>query len=74
MDTARQVARPSPLSRNGWNVYSNLDQYVGRTGGIIADSGSLGMAFEPEMRFEAPDGSDIEIRDTLFSGLQKRSS
>ncbi len=61
------------VSRNGWNVYSNLDQYVGRTGGIIADSGSLGMAFEPEMRFESPDGSDLEIRDSLFGGLQPRS-
>ena len=46
------------------NVYSHLKDF--RTG--IHCSETLGKAFEPEQRFENPDGTDIIFNEDYFGG------
>ncbi|MCR5507493.1 MAG: right-handed parallel beta-helix repeat-containing protein [Lachnospiraceae bacterium] len=50
---------------------TNLDEYLPECKLITSDT--LGMAFEPEERFENPDGSDI-VFDTDFNGVFRGDS
>ena len=53
-----------------YRIVSNMMEYLPK--GQIIDSDTLGMAFEPEERFEEPNGDDI-ILDTDYYG-NKRSN
>ena len=64
--TKEMLEKDLLTSRDGWNVYSNLASHIEQTDGPIADTDTLGFAFEPELRFEDPDGKDIVISDLLF--------
>lgn len=49
---------------------TNLYEHLGDMGLNMIDSDTLGEAFEPEQRFEEPDGSTI-VFDTDFSGVKR---
>lgn len=46
------------------NIYDCLKAFMGR----IINTDVLGMAFEPEQRFENPDGTDIQFDKDYFGG------
>ncbi|MBR1820916.1 MAG: right-handed parallel beta-helix repeat-containing protein, partial [Clostridia bacterium] len=57
--TDGEVSISARETEEGWVVETNLpERLVKRTGRII-DTETLGMAFEPEQRFENPDGTPI---------------
>lgn len=43
----------------GWVVETNLPALLGQKAGRIIDTDALGMAFEPEQKYENPDGTPI---------------
>lgn len=69
IDTEHEVTLELKEENGKYTVVSELFKYLPEGKTICSDT--LGMAFEPEERFENPDGSDI-VFDTDFYG-QKRS-
>ncbi len=70
VDTAHEISLELITEGDDWKLETNLFEYLpGDCDMITTDT--LGMAFEPEQRFEAPDGSDI-VFDTDIRG-NKRS-
>lgn len=53
-----------------WMLYTNLGEYLPRGEEKLITTDKLGMAFEPEQRFENPDGTDI-IFDEDYYGEKK---
>ena len=51
---------------------TNLGEFLPEGNGELIDSDTLGRAFEPEERFEEPDGSDI-VFDTDYFGQTRGS-
>ncbi len=70
VDSEHKVKLELKEENGGYRVLSDLYAYLPEA--ALIDSGTLGEAFEPEERFEAPDGSDI-VFDTDYYG-KKRSA
>lgn len=62
------------LETNGadWKMETDLFEYLPNNAKLISTD-TLGMAFEPEQRFESPDGSEI-VFDTDIYGNKRRES
>ena len=56
-----------------WKLETNLGRYLPDSMCKLINTDTLGMAFEPEQRFENPDGSDI-IFDCDINGIKRGSS
>ncbi|MCR5391470.1 MAG: right-handed parallel beta-helix repeat-containing protein [Lachnospiraceae bacterium] len=67
-DTEHKVTFEVKEEDGKFKVVTNVMDYLPEV--KLIDSDTLGMAFEPEERFEAPDGSDI-IFDTDFYGNKR---
>lgn len=65
VDTSHEITLELKKDGTGWKVVTNLTDYLPEAKMISSDT--LGMAFEPEQRFEGPDGEDI-VFDTDFYG------
>ncbi|MFA7119203.1 MAG: right-handed parallel beta-helix repeat-containing protein, partial [Sphaerochaetaceae bacterium] len=50
---------------NGWKIISNYSKYLKERVSLI-DTETLGEAFEPEQKFEAPDGTPILFDEDYF--------
>ena len=57
----------------GWYLATNLYDILPELKSNIISTETLGMAFEPEQRFENPDGSDITFDETWF-GTKRNGS
>ncbi len=53
-----------------WRIDTNLSEFLPKNCSLITTD-TLGMAFEPEQRFETPDGSDIVFDEDIYG--KKRS-
>ena len=51
---------------DGWHLSTNLNELSDWAELTILNSEQLGMAFEPEQRFEQPDGSDIVFDEDIL--------
>ena len=69
VDTEHEVKIELVEDENGWRIESDLFDYLPADCELISTD-TLGMAFEPEQRFEAPDGSDI-VFDTDIKGKKR---
>ena len=69
VDTEHEVSIALVQDGDVWKVESNLFEYLPQDCSVITTD-TLGMAFEPEQRFEAPDGSDI-IFDKDINGEKR---
>lgn len=58
---------------DGWQLVSNLDQMPEPGDLKMIDTELLGMAFEPEQKFEQPDGEPI-LFDTDYNGKKRSAS
>lgn len=65
VDTEHKILIELKEENGVYKVETNVTEYLPK--GNIIDSDTLGMAFEPEERFEGPNGEDI-IFDTDFYG------
>ncbi len=70
VDTEHHVTLELKQEDGVYRLETNLADYLPKCG--LIDSDTLGMAFEPEERFETPEGEDI-VFDTDFYG-NKRSA
>ncbi len=68
VDTEHQVSVELKCENGEYKVVTDYAQYLPKAKMICSDT--LGMAFEPEERFETPDGEDI-IFDTDFYGKKR---
>ena len=65
-DKENQAAVTLEETADGWYLHTNLyDILPARTVGILSTE-DLGMAFEPEQKYENPDGSPITFRQDYF--------
>ena len=58
---------------NGWKLETNLYDYIPDAAPQMVSSELLGMAFEPEERYENPDGTDI-VFDKDFFGKARQNA
>ena len=56
---------------DGWYLSTNLYDYLPKRETCLIDTETLGMAFEPEQRFENPDGTPITFDETFFGASRK---
>ena len=68
----KEEARISLIEDGGWILSSNLAKILPGASCSIIDTAALGMAFEPEQPFEAPDGSPITL-DSDYFGAKRNS-
>ena len=71
VDTQHHVTLELKEENGQYRLETNLMEYLPEAKLITSDT--LGMAFEPEQRFEAPDGEDI-IFDTDFYGESRMNN
>lgn len=70
VDNVSQIDLSLEEREDGWHLKTNLyDILTGKTEGLISTE-TLGMAFEPEQRFEDPDGTPI-IFDRDYFGVHR---
>jgi hypothetical protein len=65
VDTEHEITLALKRDDKGWRLDTNLADYLPE--GKLITTDTLGMAFEPEQRYEGPDGEDI-VFDTDFYG------
>jgi len=68
VDTEHKITVELKEEDGKYKLVSNMAEYLPKANMISSDT--LGMAFEPEERFETPDGEDI-IFDTNFYGEKR---
>ena len=71
MDTQHKITLELKQENGQYRLETNLMDYLPEAKLITSDT--LGMAFEPEERFETPEGEDI-IFDTDFYGNSRMNS
>ena len=54
-----------------WKLCTNLKDYIEEGQADMINSETLGMAFEPEQRYENPDGTDIVFNEDYFGRSQE---
>ena len=70
-DTEHEVFLAVEERDDGWYLRTNLGEFLPASGSRLLSTGSLGMAFEPEQRYENPDGTPILFNEDYFG--EKRS-
>lgn len=71
VDTQHHITLELKEEDGTYHLETDLGQYLPK--GEIITSDTLGMAFEPEQRFETPEGEDI-IFDTDFYGIKRSAN
>lgn len=61
-----EIAYELKETEEGWVFTTDLYRYLPEKEWKLYDSRDLGMAFEPEQRFEQPDGSDLVFDEDYF--------
>lgn len=64
VDTEHEITLELKNEGQHWRVDTNLTDYLPKVKMITSDT--LGMAFEPEQRFEGPDGEDIVFDTDIY--------
>ena len=67
VDTEDKVTLSLEEKDGSWILRTNLGRFLSAHGARMVDTDRLGMAFEPEQRFENPDGTPIRF-DTDYFG------
>ena len=70
VDESHAVRLELTQEDGAWTLRTNLGTYLTATAKKL-DTQALGMAFEPEQRFEAPDGSPITFDEDYFGQKQQ---
>lgn len=70
MDTEHRVSIHMEEMTDGWYLKTNLYEYLPEMKNTIVGTDMLGMAFEPEERYENPDGAPIQL-NIDYAGMQR---
>lgn len=70
VDTEHTIRLEIKEEKGNWRLYTNLGEYLPAGEEQLITTDTLGMAFEPEQRFENPDGTAI-IFDKDYFGEKK---
>lgn len=70
VDTEHTIRLELKEEKGSWRLYTNLGEYLPTGEERLITTDTLGMAFEPEQRFENPDGTEI-IFDEDYFGKKK---
>ena len=70
-DTNRVTVSFSSDENGKWSFESNYKDFLPAKSFELIDSDTLGMAFEPEERFETPDGEDIIFDMDMFGNKRE---
>ncbi len=66
VDTEHTIRLELKEEADGWKLYTNLGEFLPEGEEKMITTQTLGMAFEPEQRFENPDGTDIVFDEDYF--------
>ncbi len=66
VDTEHAIRLELKEEEDGWKLYTNLGEFLPAGEEKLITTETLGMAFEPEQRYENPDGSDIVFDEDYF--------
>ncbi len=66
VDTEHAIRLELKEEEGGWKLYTNLGEFLPAGEEKLITTETLGMAFEPEQRYENPDGSDIVFDEDYF--------
>lgn len=66
VDTEHTIRLELKEKADGWKLYTNLGEFLPEGEEKMITTQTLGMAFEPEQRFENPDGTDIVFDEDYF--------
>ena len=66
VDTEHAIRLELKEEEGGWKLYTNLGEFLPSGEEKLITTETLGMAFEPEQRYENPDGSDIVFDEDYF--------
>lgn len=69
-DTKNEITIAAEERKDGWHLVTNLYDVCSFGQAAMIDTETLGMAFEPEQKFENPDGSRILFNEDYF-GLKR---
>ncbi len=72
-DTDHEINVKLTGTEGSYRLATDLPTHLGSFNVPILDSGALGKAFEPEQRFENPDGTDI-VFDTDYFGNKRENA
>lgn len=71
VDTEHQVSVGLKEENGSWYLETNVYDYVPEGVCAMIDTDTLGQAFEPEQKFENPDGTPIVFRHDYFGNCHK---
>lgn len=66
VDTEHTIRLELKEEGDGWKLYTNLGEYLPAGEEKLITTQTLGMAFEPEQRYENPDGTEIVFDEDYF--------
>ncbi len=66
VDTEHTIRLELKEEADGWKLYTNLGEFLPAGEEKLITTQTLGMAFEPEQRYENPDGTDIVFDEDYF--------
>ena len=70
----QNLVRVELVEKDGeYYLDTNLDQYIPQLPNSIVSTEMLGEAFEPEMKFENPDGTPIIMKQDYFGSSRQLS-
>jgi hypothetical protein len=68
VDTEHEITIGLREENGTWKLESNVYEYLPKTSCAMISTETLGMAFEPEEKFENPDGTPIVFQYDYFGG------
>lgn len=74
VDTEHEIQLNVVKTETGWKVETNLYEYLPRKTCATITTETLGMAFEPEERFENPDGTPIVFDRDYYGSTRGTTS
>ena len=70
MDTEHEITIGVKEENGKWKLETNVYDYMPQNACAVISTETLGMAFEPEQKYENPDGTPIVFRYDYFGNRQ----
>ena len=68
VDTEHEITIGVKEENGNWKLETNVYDYLPQNSCAVISTETLGMAFEPEQKYENPDGTPIVFRYDYFGG------
>lgn len=71
VDSEHEICLELREEGDGWTLHTNLGEYLSEGEEKLITTEVLGMAFEPEQRYENPDGTEIVFDEDYFGSRKE---